>query len=229
MRPLPSCASPARSSAWSADSWARNAASCALISAAETPAASASRAHCSSGVIPVTTGPSARAGSAATARRATLYGSPVSAMRWRAAVFWALSLVMIVSSRRVCPRLPAKAHDLTGLDDTRESQTLVLVATAGRGPADSSEAGRRCAATEIYRNIARSRELYCGCVVSTGQLAAFAVASFILIVIPGPGVLFVIGRALAHGRRTALASVAGHAAGNGVVAVCVALGVGTVV
>ena len=43
----------------------------------------------------------------ATARRATLYGSPVSAMRWRAAVFWALSLVMIISSRRVGPRLPA--------------------------------------------------------------------------------------------------------------------------
>lgn len=65
--------------------------------------------------------------------------------------------------------------------------------------------------------------------VSTGQLAAFAVAAFILIVIPGPGVLFVIGRALAHGRRTALASVAGHAAGNVVVAVCVALGVGALV
>jgi threonine/homoserine/homoserine lactone efflux protein len=39
----------------------------------------------------------------------------------------------------------------------------------------------------------------------------------------------VIGRALAHGRRTALLSVAGHAAGNWVVAVCVALGVGTIV
>ena len=38
-----------------------------------------------------------------------------------------------------------------------------------------------------------------------------------------------IGRALAHGRRTALLSVAGHAAGNWVVAVCVALGVGTIV
>ena len=65
--------------------------------------------------------------------------------------------------------------------------------------------------------------------VSGGQLAAFAVASLVLIVIPGPGVLFVIGRALAHGRGTALASVAGHAAGNCVVAVCVALGVGAVV
>jgi len=65
--------------------------------------------------------------------------------------------------------------------------------------------------------------------VSGSQVAAFAVASFVLIVIPGPGVLFVVGRALAHGRSTALASVAGHAAGNWVVAVCVALGVGTIV
>lgn len=65
--------------------------------------------------------------------------------------------------------------------------------------------------------------------VSTEQVAAFAAAAVILIVIPGPGVLFVIGRALAHGRRTALLSVAGHAAGNWVVAACVALGVGTIV
>jgi threonine/homoserine/homoserine lactone efflux protein len=65
--------------------------------------------------------------------------------------------------------------------------------------------------------------------VSTGQLLAFALASFILIVIPGPSVLFVVGRALAHGRRTALASVAGNAVGVEVVAICVALGVGTLV
>ena len=65
--------------------------------------------------------------------------------------------------------------------------------------------------------------------ISGDQLAAFAATSFVLIVIPGPGVLFVVGRALAHGRSTALASVAGHAAGNWVVAVCVALGVGTIV
>ena len=47
-----------------------------------------------------------------------------------------------------------------------------------------------------------------------------------LIVIPGPGVLFVVGRALAHGRRTALATACGHAAGNYVVAACVAVGLG---
>jgi threonine/homoserine/homoserine lactone efflux protein len=40
-------------------------------------------------------------------------------------------------------------------------------------------------------------------------------------------VLFVVGRALSHGRRTALATAAGHAAGNYVVAACVAVGLGT--
>jgi len=62
--------------------------------------------------------------------------------------------------------------------------------------------------------------------VSAGQLLGFALASLILIVIPGPGVLFVVGRALAHGRRTALATACGHAAGNYVVAACVAVGLG---
>ena len=64
--------------------------------------------------------------------------------------------------------------------------------------------------------------------ISSGQLLGFTVASLVLIVIPGPGVLFVVGRALAHGRRTALATACGHAAGNYVVAACVAVGLGTI-
>ena len=60
-------------------------------------------------------------------------------------------------------------------------------------------------------------------------MAGFAITCLIVIAIPGPSVLFVIGRALAHGRRTALASVAGNAAGVQVVAVSVALGIGTLV
>jgi threonine/homoserine/homoserine lactone efflux protein len=66
-------------------------------------------------------------------------------------------------------------------------------------------------------------------VISAGQVLGFAVACFIIIGIPGPSVLFVIGRALAHGRRTALASVVGNVAGVQVVALSVALGVGTLV
>lgn len=63
--------------------------------------------------------------------------------------------------------------------------------------------------------------------ISSGQLLGYALASFVVIVVPGPGVLFVIGRALAHGRRTAIATASGHAAGNYVVAACVAVGLGT--
>ena len=65
--------------------------------------------------------------------------------------------------------------------------------------------------------------------LSTSQVLGFAVTCLIVIAIPGPSVLFVIGRALAYGRRTALASVAGNVAGVQVVAMSVALGVGTLV
>lgn len=68
-----------------------------------------------------------------------------------------------------------------------------------------------------------------GHVLSTGQVLGFAVTCVIVIAIPGPSVLFVIGRALAYGRRTALASVAGNVAGVQVVAMSVALGIGALV
>ena len=64
--------------------------------------------------------------------------------------------------------------------------------------------------------------------LSSGQLLGFTVASFVLIVVPGPGVLFIVGRALSHGRQTAFATAAGHASGNYVVAACVAVGLGSV-
>lgn len=61
------------------------------------------------------------------------------------------------------------------------------------------------------------------------HLLVFAAAAFVLIVIPGPSVLFVISRALAYGRRAALLTVAGGAAGSFVLAAAVALGVGALV
>jgi threonine/homoserine/homoserine lactone efflux protein len=45
-------------------------------------------------------------------------------------------------------------------------------------------------------------------------LSAFLVASFVLAVTPGPGVLYIVTRSLAQGRRSGLASVAGVALGN---------------
>jgi hypothetical protein len=47
----------------------------------------------------------------------------------------------------------------------------------------------------------------------TGHLLAFAVTSFVLIVVPGPSVLFTVSRALTIGRRGALLTVLGNAAG----------------
>ncbi|MGW2558587.1 LysE family translocator [Streptomyces sp. NPDC001514] len=65
--------------------------------------------------------------------------------------------------------------------------------------------------------------------VSADRLLAFAAMSLLVIVIPGPSVLFVIGRALAHGRRTALATVLGNVIGSYVLVVAVALGIGALV
>jgi threonine/homoserine/homoserine lactone efflux protein len=67
-----------------------------------------------------------------------------------------------------------------------------------------------------------------GGMVDSAQLLGFTVASLVLIIVPGPGVLFVVGRALAHGRRTAIMTAAGHCAGNYAVAACVSIGLGTV-
>ncbi|MFD5803658.1 MULTISPECIES: LysE family translocator [unclassified Streptomyces] len=65
--------------------------------------------------------------------------------------------------------------------------------------------------------------------MSADRLSAFAAVSFLLIVVPGPSVLFVIGRALAQGRRAALTTVVGNTLGAYLLVVAVALGVGSVV
>jgi threonine/homoserine/homoserine lactone efflux protein len=65
--------------------------------------------------------------------------------------------------------------------------------------------------------------------VSADHLLGFAIAAFILIAIPGPSVVFVIGRALAYGRGVALATVMGNSFGLFLIAVAVALGLGAIV
>jgi threonine/homoserine/homoserine lactone efflux protein len=65
--------------------------------------------------------------------------------------------------------------------------------------------------------------------VSFEQLLGFSAMAFAIIVIPGPSVLFVVGRALAHGRRTAMTSVVGNEMGALVSAMAVGLGVGSIV
>jgi len=66
-------------------------------------------------------------------------------------------------------------------------------------------------------------------VVPVDNLIAFTLAALVLIVIPGPSVLFTIGRALALGRIGGLLSVLGNALGLLPVIGLVALGVGGIV
>ena len=61
------------------------------------------------------------------------------------------------------------------------------------------------------------------------RLLTFAAVTLVVLVIPGPSVLFVIGRAVALGRRAGLATVAGNATGAYLQVTAVALGVGAIV
>jgi threonine/homoserine/homoserine lactone efflux protein len=65
--------------------------------------------------------------------------------------------------------------------------------------------------------------------VPPDRLLAFAAAALVLIVIPGPSVLFTIGRSLALGRIGGLLSVLGNALGLLPIIAAVALGVGGIV
>ncbi|MCW2819569.1 MAG: lysine transporter LysE [Marmoricola sp.] len=64
---------------------------------------------------------------------------------------------------------------------------------------------------------------------SSSQWIAFLIASFLFIQVPGPSLLFTIGRALTVGRRDALLSVLGNALGLVVQVLLVALGLGALV
>lgn len=65
--------------------------------------------------------------------------------------------------------------------------------------------------------------------ISVDQILTFGLAAFIIIVIPGPSVVFTVGRALAYGRGVALATVVGNTLGLVTIVVLVALGLGVIV
>jgi len=63
----------------------------------------------------------------------------------------------------------------------------------------------------------------------TRHLAEFLITVYVVILIPGPSVLFVVSRGVALGRRAALATVAGNAGGFLLQLVLVSIGVGSLV
>ena len=68
-----------------------------------------------------------------------------------------------------------------------------------------------------------------GRVPSPATVLAFALASVVIIAIPGPSILFTIGRALSAGRREALLTVAGNALGVQTQIIGLAVGLGPLI
>ena len=64
---------------------------------------------------------------------------------------------------------------------------------------------------------------------AAGQLIVFAATALVVIVIPGPSVIFLVSRALADGSRVAVLSVFGNSLGEYVQVIAVAFGIGAVV
>ncbi len=62
--------------------------------------------------------------------------------------------------------------------------------------------------------------------VSLEQAIGITLASVVLIAVPGPSVMFIVGRALSYGRVSAMGSVIGNAIGCYSVGVVIALGLG---
>lgn len=65
--------------------------------------------------------------------------------------------------------------------------------------------------------------------VDSGRWLAFSLTAAVLVITPGPGVLFIVSRGVSLGRRAALATVFGHFCGLMVQVSLVAAGVGAIV
>lgn len=81
----------------------------------------------------------------------------------------------------------------------------------------------------LFQVLVRNFCAHNGRVPSLHALITFAVASIVLIEIPGPSLLFALGRALSAGRRDAIVSVVGNALGLLGQVAAVAVGLGAVV
>lgn len=60
-------------------------------------------------------------------------------------------------------------------------------------------------------------------------IAAFAAASFLLLIIPGPAVIYIVNRSVSDGRTAGLAAVAGLTIGNAIHAIAASVGLSAVI
>jgi threonine/homoserine/homoserine lactone efflux protein len=65
--------------------------------------------------------------------------------------------------------------------------------------------------------------------IPTRHLLEFLATAYVIILIPGPSVMFVVSRGVALGRRAALATVVGNASGFALQLALVAIGLGSIV
>ena len=63
---------------------------------------------------------------------------------------------------------------------------------------------------------------------ATGHITAFALTAVVIILIPGPSVMFIVGRALSYGRKAAVLTVVGNTLGEYIQVIAVAFGIGAV-
>jgi threonine/homoserine/homoserine lactone efflux protein len=63
----------------------------------------------------------------------------------------------------------------------------------------------------------------------THHLAAFFVTVYVVVLIPGPSVIFIVSRGIALGRRAALATVLGNSCGFATLLLVVSLGLGAII
>lgn len=103
------------------------------------------------------------------------------------------------------------------------SDTFLRRASSGPTPGSHGTAGGGTRVTPGWPGP------HTGGVPSASSVLAFAVASVVIVAIPGPSILFTIGRALSAGRRAALLTVLGNAGGILTQIVAIAVGLGPVV
>lgn len=65
--------------------------------------------------------------------------------------------------------------------------------------------------------------------ISASHLTGFFIASFVIIIVPGPSVLFTLARAVAWGRAVAVLTVLGNSIGTLLLSVVVAVGLGPLI